>query len=292
MAVWDVVVVGGGAAGLTASAAVAQSGLSCLLIDQMGGGGELMNLGVLHDLHDPLTGPDLCARLLDDAMTAGADQEITQVTGLAPIGDLWRITAESGVFDARTVILAIGLAPGRLGLDGEDDFEGIGLSHCAACDGPLYRDQPVVVAGADRWAVHEARELAGYGCQTTLVTQGLTQPPPADGFTVLPGRITALRGAPALQAVIITADDHQSVRLPAQAVFVQSGRRPSVDFVAQALARDPDGRLITTADLQCSLPNLFAAGDARAGNGRTLISAMEDGRHAAASARAALMPHR
>ena len=289
-AIWDVVVIGGGAAGLCAAAAAARTGMSCLLIDRMGGGGELMNLGALHDLNVPSTGPDLAARLLEDATAAGAGLEIGEAAGLAREAAGWRVSTYDGLRDARAVILAIGLAPGTLGLDDEDAYQGRGLSHCAACDGPLFRGRPVVVAGADRWAVEEARELAAVASKVALVTQGAAEPPADDGFAVFAGRIIALEGAPGLEAVIVAPDDGTAAwRLAAQAVFVQTGRRPALGFARDALACGPDGRLVANDELQCSMPGLFAAGDARAGADRTLARAMAEGRRAAASVHAMLV---
>lgn len=289
MAAWDVVVIGGGVAGLSAAAAAAGMGLSCMVIDRLGGGGELMNLGTLRDLDEPVNGPDLAARLLEDAMAAGADLHVGEVTGLACEGAGWRVSTDDGPHDARVVILAIGLGPGTLGLANEDHYEGRGLSHCAACDGPLYRGQRVVVAGADRWAVQEARDLAAIASEVVLVTQGSVTPPAAGGFAVISGSIIALEGAPGLEAVLVGPDDGTATRRVAtQAVFVQTGRRPAAGFAPEALARGSDGRLVVDAARQCSMQGLFAVGDARAGAIRSLANALEDGRRAAAEAHAIL----
>ena len=287
MPTWDMVVIGGGASGLTAAATAAGTGLSTLLIDRMGGGGELINLGPLHDLDEPRTGPDLAARLLEEAITAGAELGVAEVTGLAPEQAGWRIATDGETHHARAVILAIGLAPGTLGLANEQAFEGRGLSHCAACDGPLFPGEPVVVAGADRWARQEARELAAIASKVTLVTQG--GPAPAiDNVTIFPGRIVALEGENGLDSVLVQPDGGGGQqRISTQAVFVQTARIPALDFAPATLARDKDGRVVTDATLQTSLPGLFATGDARAGSPQTLAAAMADGRRAAASARAA-----
>jgi len=281
---WDVVIIGGGAAGLTAAATAAGAGRSCLVIDRMGGGGELMNLGPLHDLEEDLTGPDLMARLLDAAVTAGAEPGIAEVTALTPDPTGWHIATDDENHTARAVILAIGLAPGTLGLDTETAFEGQGLSHCAACDGPLYGGQPVVVAGSDRWAQQEALELVAIASHVTLVTQG--EPAPAvNGVTVIQGRITALHGSRGLDAISIEGEPQP---LPTSIVFVQTGRRPAASFAPTALALDPDGRLIADAALHCTLPGLFAVGDCRSGSPRTLAAAMDEGRRAALAATAPL----
>jgi thioredoxin reductase (NADPH) len=284
MADWDVVVIGGGAAGLSAAAAAAEAGLRCLVLDRMGGGGELMNFTHrLHGVEEGVTGPDLAATLLEQAMGAGAELGIAEVTGLAREGEGWAIATDDEGHTARAVILAVGLAPGTLGLPEEAAFEGQGLSHCAACDGPLYRGQPVVVAGHDRWAVEEARELLGTAASVTLATQGGDPAADAAGVAVVPGRVSALEGAAGLDAVVVQVASGESRRLPARAVFVLTGRRPALGFAPAALARDDAGRLVTDAALRCSIPGLHAAGDARSGAERTLAAATAEGRRAVAA---------
>lgn len=288
MASWDIAVIGGGAAGLSAAATAAVAGLSCIVIDRMGGGGELMNLGALHGVDGAPAGPELAAHLLEAAIVAGAELAIAEVTGLAPHGGGWRLETSDGLHDARAVVLAPGLTPGTLGLPDEAEYEARGLSHCAACDGPLYRGQPVVVAGADRWAVAEARELASIAGAVTLVTQD-EAPPPADGFGIVAGMIVGLEGADGLDAVTIRPTDGAApFRIPTQAVFIQTGRRADTGFAPPDLPRDGEGRLLTDAAGRCGPLPLFAAGDARAGADRTMPAAMADGRRAALAAAAAL----
>jgi len=224
------------------------------------------------------------ARLLEAATGAGVELSIAEVSALAPAGEGWSIITDDGSHSARAVILAVGLAPGRLGVAGEAAFEGQGLSHCAACDGPLYAGQPVVVAGADRWAVQEALDLVGTASSVTLVTQGEAAPD-LPGVAVLPGRIVGLEGTAGLDVVAVQRRPGGGTeRLAARAVFVQWGRRPALDFAPAALARDAGGRIVTDDALRCSMPMLFAAGDARAGAPRKLTGAMAEGRRAVEAA--------
>lgn len=254
---WDVVVVGAGPAGLSAARAVAEAGLTCVCVDRMGCGGALMNHGALHDCPEAegMPGPDFGAALLEQAMGAGVELAIAEVTGLAPG---WTVATDDEAHAAKAVIVATGLTAGTLGLDNEAEYEGRGLSHCAACDGPLYRGQPVAVVGADRWAVQEAVELAETASQVTLVTEGAAVAA-SDGVTVLPGRVAALEGAEGLEAIVVDGE-----RVPARAIFVQAGRHPDV-----AVLGDSAGQ-----------PGLFLAGDARSGNPRTISAAIADGRRA------------
>lgn len=283
----DLIVIGGGAAGLTAATAAATAGLTTTVIDRMGGGGELMNLGPLHDHTPEETGPDLAGRLLEAAVTAGAELSVTEVTALTPTPDGWHVATDDGPLTARAIILAAGLAHGTLGLTNEQDFEGMGLSHCAACDGPLFQNQPVIVAGADRWAQQEAKDLAALSCQVTLVTQG-ADIPPIENVTIAPGFVIELTGANGLDSVVVKRDDGSTEQLPAQGVFVQTGRRGATGIAPEGLARDSHGRLETNESLETSAKNLFAAGDARAGSPQTIAAAIDDATRAAAAVQKAL----
>lgn len=258
MADWNIVIIGGGATGLTAAADTARAGNPTLVIDSMGGGGELMNLGALHGMDTDETGPDLFARLMAEASEAGAELAIAEVTGLTQTPTGWRVVTDDETHNARAVILATGLAPGTLGLPNEADFEGMGLSHCAICDGPLYAGESVVVAGAGRWAIHDAQELATTASHVTLITQG--EPAPIlEKITVIEARIVALDGAGGLEAIQLDAAPH---RIETQVVFVQTGRRPARAFVPAI----PHPTLID------------------AGTPQTLADALQAGRAAAAAA--------
>ncbi len=277
MAAWDIVVIGAGAAGMAAATSAAATGAATLLVDRMGCGGELMNLGELHDCAEAegQPGPEFAAALLDAAMAAGAELAIGEVSALS--GPPWVVTVDGEAHEAAAVILATGLHHGVLGVDGEEGFEGQGLSHCAACDGPLYKGQPVVVAGHDRWAQQEARDLVATAGSVTLVTQGAAVPPIA-GVTIIAGAVEALEGAAGLDAVQAAGQ-----RIPARAIFVQCNRRAALDF-APALQADEAGRAAVDAALHTSQPGLYAVGDVRAGGEATLAAALADGRAAAAAA--------
>jgi len=287
---WDVVVIGAGPAGLTAAAVAGSHGLRCLCIDRLAPGGELINLGRLHDCPDlppETTGADLAATLADAATAAGVELGFGEVSELQR-GEDWRVVTGDESHLARAVIVATGLAPGSLGVADEERFEGLGLSHCASCDGPLYRGESVVVAGAGRWAIQDAIDLAGLAGHVALICpdeaaphsdESTTKLAGLPNVTVTPGRIVGLEGAEGLEAVIVARGPARE-RQPARAVFVQSNRRAALGFAADVLAMDGVGRARVDDDLCTSDPRAYAAGDVRAGAPEQLASAIADGQRA------------
>ncbi len=285
---WDVVVMGAGPAGLTAAQVAAAQGLSCLCIERLAPGGELINLGLLHDCPDlppETTGADLVAGLMDKATAARVELAFGEVRELRP-GEPWRIATADEIYQARAVIIATGLTPGSLGVPDEERFEGLGLSHCATCDGPLYKGENVVVAGAGEWAVQDAFDLAGLAGHVTFICPDEVARPSGEraarlaglaNVTVRCGRIVALEGTDGLDAVVIergAAQERQSTR----AVFVQCNRRAALDFASGLLATDAEGRVRVDGDLCASERRAYAVGDVRVGALERIVSAIADGR--------------
>lgn len=280
---FDVIVIGAGVAGLTAATHVASNGLSCALIDPMGGGGELMNLGELHgceDIAHGMIGPDFGADLLQKALEASVALTIGSVVDLTH-DQVWLARTDEETLSGKAVILASGLTPGTVDVANEASFEGSGLSHCAACDGPLYKDLPVVVVGHSRWAVQEAAELASGCSQVTLVTERGDVAAPA-GVAVIRGKVTGLDGQDSLEGVTVRAADGPKI-VPARGIFIQDGRAASVQFAPQ-LERDDSGLVRTAETGATSLPLVFAAGSVRTGLDSTIPEIVADGVRAAQAA--------
>ncbi len=183
------------------------------------------------------------------------------------------------------VVLATGLNKGRLGVPNEDDYEGRGISHCAHCDAPLFAGLPVIVAGAGRWADHEARELVGVASEITVIdsaaSTGLAD------VNYVQGRIVGLDGSDGLQSVTVETGG-QRKNIPASAVFVYVDQRPAAECLPPSAARDASGHVVVDAEGRTSIPTLFAAGDVRAGARYYLSDAIADGQRVAQSVVASL----
>jgi thioredoxin reductase (NADPH) len=264
---FDVIVIGAGPAGLSAATAAARSGLKTLCLDKLAPGGVLINLGALHDVDEPSDGPQLAAQLADAAIEAGVELGFGEVVRLSGIGPWTVETSDAEQHTARAVVIATGLNKGRLDVSGEEDYEGRGVSHCASCDGPLYAGQPVVVAGAEGWAAHEAQELKAFTGNVTVIDDKSD-------------RIVALEGSDGLSAVVVESAGARKT-IPARAVFVYLNQSPAAEFLADSLARDVSGHIVVDEGGRTSVASAFAAGDVRAGARQSLAEAMADGRRAA-----------
>src|SRR3984893_211718 len=222
---FDVIVIGAGPAGLTAATEAARAGLKALCLDKLAPGGALINLGALHDVEEASDGPQVASQLTDDATAAGVEIGFGEVVRLSGSGPWTVETAEGEHHTGRAVVIATGLGKGRLGLPGEDQYEGRGLSHCASCDGPLYAGLPVIVAGAAGWAPYEALELKAFASEVTVIDTVAAKLP--DGVRRLDGRIVGLEGSDGLQSVVVESGGARKTISP-RAAFVFVGQCPGL----------------------------------------------------------------
>lgn len=274
---FDVIVVGAGPAGLTAATGAARAGLKALCLDKLAPGGALINLAELHDVEGHEDGPQIASRLTDEATEAGVELGFGEVVKLSGAGPWTVETADGEQHTGRAIVIATGLAKGTLGLPEESRFEGLGLSHCASCDGPLYAGRTVVVAGTEGWAPREAAELQVVAGDVTVVGKSASSLP--DGVHHLDGRIVALEGSNGIEAVVVESDGARKT-IPASAVFVYVGQSPAAEFLPETLARDATGHIVVDEGGRTSAATAFAAGDVRAGARHHLADAIADGQRA------------
>lgn len=281
----DIIVIGAGPAGLTAATEAARIGLKAMCLDKLAPGGEIINLGELHDFEELFTGSHMASVLTDDAVVAGVEIGFGEVASIAGTGPFEVTTTDGEKHVGRALVIATGMNKGKLGIPGEEAFEGRGLSHCANCDGPLYAGQSVLVAGATGWAPMEAAALVGIAGDVTML--GTPAGKIADGIKCVDGRIVGLEGNNGLESVIVESNGARN-SIPANGLFVYVGRTPAAEFLPDSLARDATGHIVVDEEGRTSLPLVFAAGDVRAGSREFLADAIADGQRVARSVAAAL----
>lgn len=293
---YDLAVIGAGVAGLSAAMFGARLGLRTVLVDRMGLGGELINAGALDSypgLPEAVSGADMVGRLSEQVLALEVEPELAEANGLAPAGDGFRILTGGRELEARAVVVATGGSPRRLGVPGEEELTGRGVSHCAVCDGAFFKAQDVVVAGGGDAAFYSALYLADL-CRDVLVAHRGGTPRAAaflrgrlatrPNVTLLPEAVVAaIRGAGAVESVVVRAAAGESERA-ASAVFVCIGLEPRSELLRGMAGLDATGRAIVDLRMATTRPGLFAAGSVRAGSPEQIVTAAADGATAAYSA--------
>ncbi|HSV84286.1 MAG TPA: FAD-dependent oxidoreductase [Ramlibacter sp.] len=286
-------IIGAGVAGLRAAASAARAGVSVLVVDRMGAGGQVLNVERIANFPghpDGISGFELGPLLQEEAEQAGAGFLLDTVESLRPEGADFILQCSGDAVRARAVIVAAGSVLRKLDVPGEERLEGRGVSHCAGCDGPLFRGDRVCVIGGGDSALGEAAVLAQHARQVTLLFRG--EAPHAQAYLR-----EALEGLPNVQLVpnadvveILGDNAVTGVRLrdgrsfEAEGVFAYAGLQADSDFLAGLLERDGAGRIVTDDRMRSSQPGLFAAGDIRAGASYLLADAASEGVQATTAA--------
>lgn len=294
----DILIIGGGPAGLTAALYAARAGKSVTVCEFESLGGQITQSHQVDNYPGTpgVGGMELGDRLCSQAMEAGAKIEYARVTDLrrTPEG-VFEGQTDGGVFAARTVIFAAGARPRPLDVPGEAELIGRGVSYCALCDGAFFRDRDVAVVGGGSTAFSDALYLAKLCRSVTLVHRRTAfraeealvraaQETPNLRF-LTPYGVTALQGGDRLEAVVLRQmETGEALSLPVQGVFAAIGRRPDSRLIAALADVDENGYVLSGEDCRTRTPGLFAAGDCRAKTIRQLTTATADGTAAAVAA--------
>lgn len=297
---YDVIVIGEGVSGLTAAGALAAGGLKVATIEAQLFGGLVINVNELDPVPagKPGAGAELAAEMMQANGDAGVESLAEEVTELHDNGELKTVVTASGSHSARRVIIASGARLKRLGVPGEAEFEGRGVSQCADCDGPMYQGEEVIVVGGGDSALQEALVLASYCRQVTLVHRGSAlqgaphfqqQVQASEKISIVwNATVDAILGTRMVERVRIRQGDGKLEERACAGVFAYVGLEPNTAFLPPEIARDAAGFVQTGESLQTTLPSIWAVGAVRSGFGGTLTDADADARKAAAAARIGL----
>jgi len=292
----DILVIGGGIAGLTAGLHAARAGKTTRILIGAALGGNLLSIEKIEglpDYPDGVAGFELCPMIQMDAAEAGATFSMVEADSIAREGDLWRVKTAEGDIEAGAVILASGTSFRRLGVPGEDRLFGRGVSQCASCDAPLLRDKRVVVVGGGDSAMQEALALIGGVSQITILTDGETFTGQQSFIDRVTGNgsvevktgvtVEEILGETVVEGVRCR-DGNGTAEIAAEGVFVFIGMTPNTAFLGGLLELDMEAQVPVDDAMATGLPGLFAAGTLRANAACRAVASAEDGRVAAESA--------
>jgi len=295
----EVVIIGGGPAGLTAGLYLGRADVDTVLLDRELTGGQVITAPLIENypgFPDGVEGTEIVGRMKKQAEKFGLEvKTFTQATGVTINDGVMTLHLESGELNARALIVATGRNPHKMGIPGEEEFNGRGISYCATCDGPLFRDRVVMVIGGGDAAVGEALHLAKFAGKVILVhrrgelraSSYLRERAAAEPKLefMWNSEIKSVNGGETVDsATIANNSTGESTDVPVSGIFFYVGNTPNTTFLSGLLDLDDAGYIITDEHLESTVPGIFAAGDVRANQFKQIVVAAGEGALAASSA--------
>ncbi len=290
----DLVIVGAGPAGLTAAIYTGRARIATLVLEMMMPGGQAAITELIENYPGTgaVGGAELTSRMVEQAKEFGAEIATQSVTGVEVDGDRLVVRAGGDGYEARAVVVASGTGYRKLGVPGEEEFAGRGVSYCATCDGPFYKEQEIAVVGGGDSALQEALHLTRFAKKIHLIHR-------RDEFRAVPvlverveahekieclcgNIVTRISGTNGVESVDLESKKTGETRtLPVSGVFLFVGLEPRTDFLGGLLALDEGGFILTDDEMKTNVRGILAAGDCRAKRLRQVSTAVGDGATAA-----------
>jgi len=297
MAKYEVIIIGGGPAGLTAGLYTSRAGLKSLLVERGMFGGQIVNATLVENypaFPQGISGAELGSLMHQQAVKYGLEVVTAEVTGLAQ-GQPYDVSTTEGNFEATSIIIAAGSEYRKLGVTGEERLSGHGVSYCATCDGFLFRDREVAVAGGGDTAITDALELSRHVKKVYVIhrrdqlragqvlqQRAFAQPKLEFIWSTV---VEEILGDRLLQGLKLhNVKTGRQSNLQVDGLFVAVGLMPNSQQFFDILELDDAGYIVTDETMATSAPGIFAAGDIRRNSARQVAAAVGDGATAAMSA--------
>lgn len=295
---YDVIIVGGGPAALAAAVYTCRAMLKTVILEKQFLGGQLVGTEFIENypgFPEAISGVDLTQRMEAQAKRFGAEIRYEEVAKLAVENDLKLVTTDTDTYASHIVILAAGATPRKLGVPGEGDFYGAGVSYCATCDGAFFRGKDVVVAGGGDSAITESLFLTKYVKTIQIIhrrdTLKATKIYLDEVYSnpkisiVLNATVERIYGKAGVEGVSIKNVLTQEAReIPCQGVFVFIGSTPNTSFLGNLLCTDVGCHIETNVHMETAIKGLYAVGDVRKNSYRQIATGVGDGVTAAIAA--------
>ena len=295
---YDIIIIGGGPGGLCAGMYTARSRLATLLIERGAIGGQIINTQLVENypgFPDGISGIDLTELMHKQAEKYGIETLVDEATGVELSGDPKTITTGGGSYTARAIIIASGSERQKLGVPGEAEFTGRGVSYCATCDGAFFQDKPVAVVGGGNAAITEALELTKFASKVSVIhrrdelratkilqEKALANPKIEVQWNSVMDEITGDTFVSGIK--LSNVKTREKSDLDVAGVFMAIGFKPNTGYLQGAVELDKNNAIITDDKMATNVPGVYAVGDIRSGSIRQVIAATGDGAVAAVNA--------
>ncbi len=295
----DLVILGGGPAGLTAGMYAARARIPSILIERGQTGGQMAATATVENYPgfvDPVLGVDLAQKMEAHARKFGLEILYTEVSTVAKDKDGFVIKTDNpDAVRCKAIILATGASPVKMGIPGEEKLYGKGVSYCAVCDGPFFQDMEVAVVGGGDSAVEESVYLTRFAKKVHLIhrrdelrackeiqEKAFAEKKVSIHWSTVPVEVVGEKDVTGIR--VRGVKTHAEETLPVSGVFFYVGLRPNSEAFLDLVETDSRGFVVTDQEMRCSTPGVFAAGDVRAKVLRQITTAVGDGAAAAYSA--------
>jgi len=292
---YELVIIGGGPAGLTAGLYASRARLNTLLIEKGVVGGQIMNAEQVENypgFPKGIGGLELGQLMHQQATKFGLETLFAEVTGIKLQGEQKVVTTTEGNFTAKAVIIASGSEQLKLGIPGEEEFTGKGVSYCAACDAYFFREKPVAIAGGGNAAISEALQLTKFASKVIVIhrrdqlratpilqEKAFAEPKIEFLWNTVVEEIEGEDLVNRLRLRNVITDEKSTLDIAG--IFVSVGFKPNTDYLKGALPLDAAGYITTNEKMETEIPGIFATGNIRSNSIRQVIAAAGDGATAA-----------
>lgn len=297
---YQLIIVGGGPAGLTAGLYASRAKLKVLLIEKGAIGGQVLITDWIDNYPgfvDGCSGFELVEKMTAHALRFGLETKSATITSLELKGDIKTVCLDNGErYTAQAIIICTGGSPGKLGIAGEQELTGKGVSYCATCDGPFYKDQHIAVVGGGNTAIQEAAHLTKFAGKVTVIHRReelrATRIVQETAFAnnkidfIFNTRVTEIKGGKnGVEQLLLKHKDGSDSTLDVTGIFILIGVIPNNETVPlDQLETDEYGFWVTDTEMKTKLPGVFVAGDIRSKNFRQIVTAAGEGATAELSA--------
>ncbi len=294
---YDYIIIGAGAAGLASAQYAARGGLKTIVLEEMTAGGQATQIAELENypgIYPAINGFDFADTMRKQAEAFGAEIKQVTVTSIDKKGKDFVVVTKKETYTAPALLIATGAIHRNLEVPGEKELTGRGVSYCAVCDGPFFRNKKIVVVGGGDSACSEAVYLSTISKDVSIIhrrdsfraQKAVSDKMLAAGVKpVYDSVVKSINGTNKVESVTVeNVKTGEQSELACDAVFIFTGMLPQTSLV-EMLPKDEGGYIITNENMETAIPGLFAAGDVRSKSFRQIVTAAADGAIAANSAK-------